>query len=233
MIRTVSLIALACAIAAPVSAQAQTTPAATGKPTVAQADAFVAEAEKAMAAASLDANRVAWVNATYITDDTDALAAKSGAEMTDLGVKYALGAARYASLPGLSFDTKRKLDLLRGGLTLPAPTRAGASEELSTLTTKMSSSYGKGMGTLDGKPINGSDIEAAMGSTRDPAKLTEMWTSWNDKVGAPMRGDYAKMTAISNEGARELGYKDVGALWRSGYDMTPEQFAALTDTIWK
>jgi len=92
MIRTVSLIALACATAAPVSAQAQTTPATTGKPTVAQADAFVAEAEKAMAAASLDANRVAWVNATYITDDTDALAAKSGAEMTDLGVKYALGA---------------------------------------------------------------------------------------------------------------------------------------------
>jgi peptidyl-dipeptidase A len=231
---SVSMFALAGALCAvPSVAGAQVAVTTTGKPTVAQADAFVAEAEKVMAAASLDANRVAWVNATYITDDTDALAAKSGAEMTDLGVKYALGATRFASLPGLSFDTKRKLDLLRGGLTLPAPTRAGASEELSTLTTKMSSSYGKGMGTLDGKPINGSDIEAAMGDSRDPAKLQEMWTSWNDKVGAPMRGDYAKMTAISNEGARELGYKDVGALWRSGYDMTPEQFAALTDKIWK
>jgi peptidyl-dipeptidase A len=231
---SVSMFALAGALCAvPSVAGAQVAVTTTGKPTVAQADAFVAEAEKVMAAASLDANRVAWVNATYITDDTDALAAKSGAEMTDLGVKYALGATRFASLPGLSFDTKRKLDLLRGGLTLPAPTRPGASEELSTLTTKMSSSYGKGMGTLDGKPINGSDIEAAMGDSRDPAKLQEMWTSWNDKVGAPMRGDYAKMTAISNEGARELGYKDVGALWRSGYDMTPEQFAALTDKIWK
>lgn len=71
-----------------------------------------------------------------------------------------------------------------------------------------------------------------MGSVRDPAKSKEMWTSWNDNVGAPTRGDYARMTAIANEGARELGYKDTGALWRSGYDMTPDQFAALTDRIW-
>ena len=160
--------------AAPSVAGAQAA-AAASSPTAAQADAFVAEAEKVFAAKSVDASRVAWVNATYITDDTDALAAKSGAEMTDLGVKYALGAAKYANVPGLSVDTKRKLDLLRGGLTLPAPTRPGASDELSMLTTKMSSSYGKGMGTLDGKPINGSDIEAAMGESRDPAKLQEMW----------------------------------------------------------
>ncbi len=230
---SVSMFALAGALCAVPSVAGAQAAAAASSPTAAQADAFVAEAEKVFAARSVDAARVAWVNATYITDDTDALAAKSGAEMTDLGVKYALGAAKYATVPGLSVDTKRKLDLLRGGLTLPAPTRPGASDELSMLTTKMSSSYGKGMGTLDGKPINGSDIEAAMGESRDPAKLQEMWTSWNDAVGAPMRGDYAKMTAISNEGARELGYKDVGALWRSGYDMSPEQFAALTDKIWK
>jgi peptidyl-dipeptidase A len=223
---TVSTIALACAMLGATAVSAQS------KLTVAEADAYVAEAEKTLAADGVDAARIAWVNATYITDDTDALAAKSGAKSTDLAVKYALGAAKYANLPGLSYDTKRKLNLLRGGLTLPAPTRPGASEELSTLTTKMSSSYGKGKGTLDGKPINGSDIEAAMGDSRDPAKLKEMWVSWNDNVGAPMRGDYAKMTAISNEGARELGYKDVGALWRSGYDMDPDAFAALTDKIW-
>ncbi len=201
-------------------------------PSIAEADAFVAEAEKTLARISVDAARVAWVNATYLTDDTDALAAKSGAETTDLAVKYALKAARFNNVQGLSYDTQRKLDLLRGGLTLPAPTRAGASTELSTLTTAMSSSYGKGTGTLDGKPINGSDIEAAMGTGRDPAKLKEMWVSWNDNVGAPMRGDYAKMTAISNEGARELGFKDVGALWRSGYDMPADDFAELTDKIW-
>ena len=239
MIRTtVSIAAMATVLmSAPAAAQADKTPAAAtapaAPPTAGGAAAFVAEAEQTWAKVSVDAARTAWVNATYITDDTDALAAKSGAETTELAVAYAKGAARFNGVAGIDPDVRRKLDLMKNGVGLPAPTTPGAADELSTLTTKMSSSYGKGMGTLDGKPINGSDIEAAMGTSRDPAKLKEMWTSWNDNVGAPMRPDYTRMTAISNEGARELGFKDVGAMWRSGYDMSPDDFAKLTDTIWQ
>nr|WP_277923469.1 M2 family metallopeptidase [Sphingomonas sp. TREG-RG-20F-R18-01] len=212
-----------------------------GAPTVATgetvtpvaADAFVARAEKALEAFSTPAQQVAWINETFITDDTDAIAAKFGAEGTEMSVRYALEAAKYARIPGLSYDTKRKIDLLRNGLTLPAPTTPGAATELATIVTRMSSEYGKGKGTLDGKPINGSDIEAAMGSVRDPAKSKEMWVSWHDNVGAQMRKDYARQVVIANQGAKELGYADVGALWRSGYDMAPDQFAALTDKLWK
>ncbi len=229
--RLVSTAALAVALfAAPVAAQTAS-PAA--KPTTAEADAYVAAVEKEAADMSIPANQTAWVNATYITDDTDALAAKSGAELTEKAVQWAKGAARFNGIAGVSGDTRRKLDILKNGVGLPAPTTPGAATELATLTTRMSSSYGKGKGTLDGKPINGSDIEAAMGETRDPAKLQEMWVSWNDNVGAPMRKDYTRMTAISNAGAKELGFGDVGAMWRSGYDMTPQQFEALTDQIWK
>ncbi len=229
--RLVSTAALAVALfAAPVAAQTAS-PAA--KPTAAEADAYVAAVEKEAADMSIPANQTAWVNATYITDDTDALAAKSGAELTEKAVQWAKGAARFNGIAGVSGDTRRKLDILKNGVGLPAPTTPGAATELATLTTRMSSSYGKGKGTLGGKPINGSDIEAAMGETRDPAKLQEMWVSWNDNVGAPMRKDYTRMTAISNAGAKELGFGDVGAMWRSGYDMTPQQFEALTDQIWK
>ncbi len=229
--RLVSTAALAVALfAAPVTAQTAS-PAA--KPTAAEADAYVAAVEKEAADMSIPANQTAWVNATYITDDTDALAAKSGAELTEKAVQWAKGAARFNGLAGVSGDTRRKLDILKNGVGLPAPTTPGAATELATLTTRMSSSYGKGKGTLDGKPINGSDIEAAMGETRDPAKLQEMWVSWNDNVGAPMRKDYTRVTAISNAGAKELGFGDVGAMWRSGYDMTPQQFESLTDQIWK
>uniref|UniRef100_UPI0025FFDEA5 M2 family metallopeptidase n=1 Tax=uncultured Sphingomonas sp. TaxID=158754 RepID=UPI0025FFDEA5 len=233
--RLVSTAALAAALfAAPVAAQtAPAGQAAPAKPTAAEADAYVAAVEKEAADLSVPAQQTAWVNATYITDDTDALAAKSGAELTEKAVQWAKGAARFNGVTGLSYDTKRKLDLLKNGVGLPAPTTPGAATELATLTTRMSSRYGKGKGTLDGKPINGSDIEAAMGATRDPAKLKEMWVSWNDNVGAPMRADYTRMTAISNAGAKELGFADVGAMWRSGYDMTPQQFEALTDQIWK
>ena len=201
-------------------------------PTVADAEAFLARAEKALFDYSLEASKVQWLNSNFITDDTDALAAQSGAEGTEMAVQLALEAAKYQSVAGLSAENKRKLDILRGGLVLPAPTRAGAAAELSTIATNLQSTYGKGKGTLDGKPISGSDIEAEMGTSRDPAKLKEMWTSWHDNVGKPMKGDYAKMVTIANEGARELGYADTGAMWRSNYDMPPQEFAKTMDRLW-
>ncbi len=232
----ISLAALAAAIAAHPAAAHPAAPApaaaSTAALTAAQADAFVAAAEKELAESSVEIAQISWVNATYITDDTDALAAKAGGRFTERLVQLANEAAKYRTVAGLSADTRRKLDLMVGGITLPAPTRAGAAEELSTLFTKMGSSYGKGRGTLNGQPINGSDIEAAMGEERDPAKLKEMWVSWHDNVGAPMREDYVAATKLTNEGAVGLGFKDAGALWRSGYDMKPDEFAAMTDKLW-
>jgi len=40
-----------------------------------------------------------------------------------------------------------------------------------------------------------------------------------------MRDRYARMVELGNAGSRELGYSDVGALWRSKYDMAPDDFA--------
>jgi peptidyl-dipeptidase A len=232
----ISLLALAALLVTPAlatgaSAQARKpVPAATL--TAADADAFVAKAEEDLYKFNLTGNRVAWINATYITDDTDALASEYGARGTEMAVKYALEAAKYVDVKGISPDTKRKLDIMRGAITLPAPTREGAAATLADLSTKMASSYGKGRGTLKGQPISGSDIEAAMGENRNPDELKEMWVSWHDNVGAPMRTDYARVVGIANEGARELGFKDTGAMWRSGYDMPPEDFAKLTDKLW-
>src|SRR3546814_394344 len=130
-------------------------------------------------------------------------------------VRFALEAAKYQNVPGLSADMKRKLNVLRGALVLPAPTTAGAAAELNEIATKLQSAYGKGKGTLNGQPINGSDIEAAMGTNRSPAQLKEMWVSWHDNVGKPMKADYVRMVDIANKGAVELGYDDEGAMWSS------------------
>ncbi len=225
----ISALAVAAMLAA-APAMAQTAGSAT--PTAADADAFVAAAEKELFDYSVQDSHVQWVNNTYITEDTDAIAAVSGAIGTEMKVRLANEAARFQNVAGLSADTKRKLDMLRGSIVLPAPSKPGAAGELNEISTRLNSAYGKGKGTLDGKPINGSDIEAAMGTSRDPAELKEMWVSWHDNVGAPMRADYARLVEIANQGAKELGFKDVGAMWRSGYDMPPEQFAKLTDQLW-
>ncbi|WP_428684129.1 M2 family metallopeptidase [Sphingopyxis sp.] len=233
MISTLSL-ALSLAVAAPALAQStlEATPAAA--PTAADADAFIASVEKDLFGYTVEASQVNWVNATYITEDTDAMAARINAVGTEKSVKYALDAAKYAGVPGLSPDTKRKLDILRTGIVLPAPTTPGAATELNTIATDLQSQYGKGRGTLDGKEISGSDIEAEMGNLqRTPAEYAEMWTSWHNNVGAPMKDDYVKMVGIANEGAKELGFADTGAMWRSGYDMPPEEFAKLTEKIWQ
>lgn len=236
MILRSSMIAIAFALALPTAAHAEDVAAAAttaAKPTAADAEAFVAAAEKEMYDYTVSASRVFWVNSTYLTDDTNALAAEVGAKGTEMQVRFALEAAKFNDVASLSAETRRKLDKLRGGIVLPAPTTPGAATELNTIATDLQSIYGKGRGTLDGKPVNGSDIEAAMGESRNPEQLKEMWASWHDNVGAPMKDDYVRMVEIANEGARELGFKNVGAMWRSQYDMSADEFAALTETLWQ
>ena len=226
----ISLLALAGAMAAAVPAAAQdTAPATTSLQSAAQ---FVDQAEATYNKKTIESAQAEWVYNTYITVDSEAVTARASADRDKFNVETALKAATYANQQGLSYDVNRKLSRMRTLIVQPAPSRPGAAEELATLTAGLQGIYGKGKGTLKGQPINGSDIEAAMGENRNPAELAEMWTSWHDNVGKPMKADFVKMVDLQNAGAKELGYADAGALWRSNYDMTPEAFAALTDRLW-
>jgi len=195
------------------------------------ARAFVAAVEKDLFDLSLISARAAWVNATYINDDSDAVAAYFGTIGTEKGVKYATEAAKYARIPGLDFDTARKLDLMRGGLVLAAPQTPGAATELNDLATKLQSAYAKGRARHKGKEITGDVAEGLMGTLRDPKQTAEVWQSWHETTGRPMRQDYARLVEIANAGAKELGYADTGAMWRSQYDMSPEEFVAMYDRL--
>ena len=117
MISTLSL-ALSLAVATPAFAQTA--------PTAADADAFIASVEKDLFDYTVEASQVNWVNSTYLTEDTDAMASRINAVGTEKSVKYALEAAKYMNVAGLSADTKRKLDILRTGIVLPAPTHTSS-----------------------------------------------------------------------------------------------------------
>jgi peptidyl-dipeptidase A len=237
---SVSLAALALASCAsnastpmvPLAPAAAAEPAPAAAPTVADAQAFVARVEKELFDLSVISSRAQWVNSTYINDDTDALAAYFGTIATEKGVQYATEAAKYSRVPGLDFDTARKLNILRGGLVLAAPQTPGAAAELNTIATRLQSTYGKGRARHLGKEITGDDAEALMGTLRNPAQLAEIWQSWHENVGRPMRGDYSRLVQLANAGAKDLGYADTGAMWRSGYDMTPQEFSAMYDRLW-
>lgn len=239
----VSLIALAAGCA-----KKENAPAANAA-SPEDAAAFVDKVEATYRDAFEEAGRIQWVNATYINFDTDWLAAKSAGELTKMSVDFANEAAKFDGVD-LSPDLRRKLDFMKLGIVLPAPSRAGAAEELTEITTRLGSTYSTGSISLDSAAykdalagIRGADgdlssgkvtqneTELLMRQLRDPAKLAEVWTEWND-YAAGMKNDYARMVEIANEGAKELGYSDVGALWRSGYDMSPEEFEAETDRLW-
>ena len=235
---SVALSALAVSLATPAVADhhAETSEAAVSAyPMTPQGAAdWVAMVEQDMFDFSVEYGRVLWLNNTYIVHDSNQLAAKYGAQATEKSVTYANEAAQYARVAGLDPEVARKLDILRNGIVMPAPVRDGAATELNEIATKLGAAYGQGTGTLNGEEINGSDIEAEMGNLeRTPAELAEMWTSWHDNVGAPMREDYQRMIAIANEGSKELGFADLGAMWRSNYDMDPDQFAGETERMWQ
>ena len=194
------------------------------------AAAFVADTEAKYAELSEYASRVAWTRATNITFDTMWLEAKVNAEMTEFGVQAANGAARFNDVE-VAPDVRRKLNLLRQALVLPAPSRPGAADELAQITTRLDSTYSTGKFDYKGKPITLDEASLILADSRDPAETKALYEGWRT-ISPVMQADYARMVAIANEGARELGYADTGALWRSGYDMAPDAFAAETDRLW-
>ena len=120
--------AIAIAVAAPLAAQdSAPAPATASYPETPEgAAAWIAAVEADLAKFSVEYARVSWINATYINHDSDTLAARYGAELTLKQVAYANDAARYARVKGLDAETARKLDTLRNGISLPAPSRPGS-----------------------------------------------------------------------------------------------------------
>ncbi len=205
--------------------------AAAPKPTAAEAIAFVTKAEADLAKVNTYAAKAAWVRATYITEDTQWLEAKAGAEQNEMATRLAMQAARYN---GVKLDpvNRRKLELLKRSLVLPAPNRPGAADRLAILASKLDSTYSTGKFTYQGKTLTLNDAENILASSRDPNETKAVWEGWRT-ISPPMKADYAELVSMANEGSRSLGYQDTGALWRSGYDMDPKAFAQETDRLWK
>ena len=202
-----------------------------GSPTAAEAEAFVAKAESDLSAESLYLNHAAWVQATYINSDTNWLVARANAENTDLAVRLAKDAARFDSTK-VDDVTRRKLYLLKQELVLPASSRPGASQELSDIRARLNSTYSTAKFTYKGKSQTLDDMEEVLRTSRDPIETRTLWEGWRSVSSPQMKDDYTKLVALANEGSRELGYADTGALWRSGYDMPADAFAAKTDALW-
>ncbi len=224
----IAIVAFTAACATTPGAQVGNQP--NGPPTVAEAQTFIESAERELAERSERESRIAWVYSTYINYDTEWLQQRSDSEGTQARVRLASQAARYQNLD-LPQDLRRKIDLLRLSLTLPAPQREGAADELAQHNAHMASLYSTSRIQYQGREVTLDELESLMGTERNPARLAEMWTKWHD-IARPMRGDYEQMVQIANEGARELGYPNVGDYWLSNYDMAPDEMEREVERLW-
>src|SRR2546422_5211282 len=166
------------------------------------------------------ASRAGWVQENFITDDTEQIAAEAGEAANTAATKYAKEAHRFDGLQ-LSPELARKRLLLELAAGFPASDDPKAQKELAQILASLDGEYGKGKWCPNGekeKCLDVTAIEKLMAESRDPEVLKRAWTGWH-AIGAPMRQRYVRMVELGNEGARQLAYADVGALWRSNYDM--------------
>ncbi len=117
--------------------------ATSSEPTIQEAKEFLENSEKEIVEINAEAARIYWINANFITDDTDWLASKIGAEGSLLSTRLANEAKRFNGL-SLPADMERKMDGLKRGSSFPAPDKDGAAEQLSEIMTQLNSAYGKG-----------------------------------------------------------------------------------------
>ena len=239
---------LAAALLVGASAGAQPpAPTASPAPTPAAARAFVDSAERELATLGEKANRASWVAATYITDDTERLSADVQERYAVAAQRWALGTTRFDGVQ-LPADVRRKLTLLKLSLVAPPPSDPAKAAELTRLAVGLEADYGRGSYCRPGKlgeplPAAGAArgdstcyqinaLSRTLVESRDPNVLLDAWRGWHS-IAPPMKDRYARFVQLSNEGARELGFRDVGVMWRSGYDMPAEAFSAELERLWQ
>ena len=210
------------------------TPASSAPPTAVGAKAFLDTVSDTNFKLGNQASQAGWVQQTYITDDTESISARANQAANEAGARFAKEAVRYDAVQ-VPADQRRQLNLLKVALVLATPSDPKESDELSKIMARLESTYGKGKWCADeSRPDtckNIDEVSRILSSPGDEKTLRAAWEGWHT-ISPPMRKDYQRFVELSNKGAKELGFADTGAMWRSKYDMPPDDFTRELDRLW-
>ncbi|MBI5543667.1 MAG: M2 family metallopeptidase [Deltaproteobacteria bacterium] len=232
------VIALALLLVLPFAGLArasQPSPVAPLGPTPEEAKAFAAKVNAELKELWTRQQIAEWIKSTHITDDTERNAAWANEDVMAYTTRAILDSRRFDSLRDrLDPDTARTLYLLRVSQALPAPNDPKKRQELATTAARLEGLYGKGKWCgKDGKKCRDlQQLEEVLAKSRKWDELLDAWAGWQT-ISVPMRPMYERLVALSNEGAREVGFSDTGELWRAGYDMSPADFEKESDRLWQ
>ena len=204
---------------------------AASTPTLAEAQAFIERAQAKLLDLAVQQARADWVKSTFITYDSEILAAKADEQMITATMELAKQSTRFNNLK-MPDSLARQFKLLRLSLTLAAPSNPKESQELTEIAAQMEGMYGRGKycATPD-KCQDLEDLSRTLRTSTDANELLDAWRGWHT-ISPPIRPLFQKYVALGNKGARELGFADMGAMWRAKYDMPPDAFTAEMDRLW-
>jgi peptidyl-dipeptidase A len=232
--RFLAAFTLAAVVAGSAIALSGQQPAAEHPATPEGARAFLEEADREMLRLVNAANRAGWTQSTYITVDTEQMAAEASEALISVVTRFAQAARRFDGVKVNDLE-RRQLEVMKNALTMSAPPDPKESEELARLVASMEGAYGRGTYCPQGKSGEGCldilQITRIMAESRDPKRLLEVWEGWHT-ISPPMKTEYVRFAELSNKGAQALGFADTGAMWRGKYDMPPDDFAKELDRLW-
>src|SRR5580700_11961262 len=126
----------------------------TKSPTLAEAKAFLDRAQAKLLELSVQEQRADWVKSTFITYDTEILAAKADEDQIAATMELAKESTRFSHLK-MPPEMARQFQLLRLSLTLAAPSDPKESQELTQIATRMEGIYGSGKYCPAGSSLTG------------------------------------------------------------------------------
>lgn len=193
---------------------------------------FISRANAELAELNREIGAAQWIRATYITLDTAIVAAAASEKYAKWHSGMVQQALQYDSQE-LAPETRRAIKLLKLGTSLPTPNDSAKRKELTMIATELQGMYGAGQYCKNSDDCTGlPELEDTMFNSRDYDELVEAWTGWRT-ISPPMRDKYQRYVELVNEGASELGYSDLGEMWRAGYDMSATEFKGEATKLWE
>jgi peptidyl-dipeptidase A len=221
----------ACAPHAAPTPKAATPPVPQAETPASQAHVFLVGVDQELRKLTVAASEADWNKSTDLSDENEQRAAQANEILMAYLSEAIRTVPRYRDITVLSASDHRMLELLSRSTNLPAPPEPGPREELASLATRMESIYGKGKWCHQGRCDTLDAIEDVLAESRDEATLRAAWEGWHE-VGKEIEPLYARYVQLANAGARSIGFRNLGELWRSHYDMSPRMFQADVDRLW-
>lgn len=170
-----------------------------------------------------------WNYATNITAKNKELKTNASLAFSAFYKQMRMEAAKF-DVERLKPDTKRQIMFITSSAT---PKKETVLRRVTELESSMEGIYstGKVEDKSSGKMLElDPDLYHILATSRDYDRLLFAWKGWRDAVGPRVRGLYKEFVELKNKGAKENGWEDTGAYWRSWYEV--DDLESMVEGFW-